>query len=66
MLITGAGKRIGCAIALDLAEHGWGVAVHYFTSKADADDVVAKIRGKGGHATAIQADLGKEAEVSLP
>jgi hypothetical protein len=64
MLITGAGKRIGCAIALDLAEHGWGVAVHYFTSKVDADDVVAEIRGKGGRAAAIQADLGKEAEVS--
>jgi NAD(P)-dependent dehydrogenase (short-subunit alcohol dehydrogenase family) len=64
VLITGAGKRIGRAIALDLAEHGWDVAVHYFTSKTDADDVVAEIRGKGGRAAAIQADLGKEAEVA--
>ena len=62
VLITGAGKRIGRARALDLAEHGWGVAVHYFTSKTDADDVVAEIRAKGGRAAAIQANLGSEAD----
>ena len=64
VLITGAGKRIGRAIALDLASQGWGVAVHYFTSKDDADDVVAEITRQGGRAVAVQADLGVEAETS--
>ena len=36
-LVTGAGKRLGRAIALDLAAHGWNVAIHYKTSQEDAD-----------------------------
>ncbi len=62
-LVTGAGKRIGRAIALDLASHGWAVAVHYFASKEDADEVVALIRRKGGRAEAIQANLAREMDV---
>ena len=62
VLITGAGKRIGKAIALDLAAQGWGVAVHYFTSKDDADEVVTEITRQGGRAAAVQANLGVEAE----
>jgi NAD(P)-dependent dehydrogenase (short-subunit alcohol dehydrogenase family) len=64
VLITGAGKRIGRAIALDLASQGWGVAVHYFTSKGDADDAVAEITRQGGRAVAVQANMGVEAETS--
>ena len=37
VLVTGAAKRLGRAIALDLAAAGWNVAVHYFGSKADAE-----------------------------
>ncbi|MCG5242119.1 SDR family oxidoreductase [Azospirillum doebereinerae] len=62
-LVTGAGKRIGRAIALDLASQGWGVAVHYHRSRADADAVVAQIEGIGGRAAAFPADLGREEEV---
>jgi NAD(P)-dependent dehydrogenase (short-subunit alcohol dehydrogenase family) len=62
VLITGAGKRIGKAIALDLAAQGWGVAVHYFTSKDDADEVVTEITRQGGRAAAVQANLGVETE----
>jgi NAD(P)-dependent dehydrogenase (short-subunit alcohol dehydrogenase family) len=64
VLITGAGKRIGRAIALDLASQGWGVAVHYFTSKDDADDVVGEITRRGGRAVAVQANLALEAETA--
>ncbi len=36
-LVTGAARRIGRAIAADLAAHGWAVAVHYHRSQRDAD-----------------------------
>lgn len=61
-LVTGAAKRIGRAIALDLAAHGWSVAVHYFHSKREADEVVALIRRQGGRAAAFQANLLHENE----
>lgn len=63
-LVTGAGRRIGRALALDLASHGWAVAVHYYTSKADADDVVAECRRRGARATAVQANLARESETA--
>lgn len=56
-LITGAAKRIGRAIAEDLAAHGFAVAVHYNRSRAEAEDLVASIVGRGGRAAAVQADL---------
>ena len=63
-LVTGAGKRVGRAIALDLAHHGWAVAVHYNTSGDDAEAVVAEITGQGGRAVAVQADLSREDQVA--
>lgn len=62
VLVTGAAKRIGRAIALDLARHGWSVAVHYGGSLEDAEAVVAEIRKDGGTAVALQADLSAESE----
>jgi NAD(P)-dependent dehydrogenase (short-subunit alcohol dehydrogenase family) len=60
-LVTGAAKRIGRAIALDLARHGWTVAVHYRHSAAEAVEVVQEIERSGGRAVALQADLACEA-----
>jgi NAD(P)-dependent dehydrogenase (short-subunit alcohol dehydrogenase family) len=60
-LVTGAGKRIGRAIALDLAKHGWSVAVHYHRSESEAADVVREIEAGGGRAVALHADLSREA-----
>lgn len=62
-LVTGAGKRIGRTIALDLAAHGWAVAVHCFHSQDNADAVVAEIEAGGGRAATVRADLTREAEV---
>jgi NAD(P)-dependent dehydrogenase (short-subunit alcohol dehydrogenase family) len=56
-LVTAAGKRIGRALALELARTGAAVAVHYHTSKAAADEVVAAIANSGGRAIAVSADL---------
>jgi NAD(P)-dependent dehydrogenase (short-subunit alcohol dehydrogenase family) len=63
-LVTGAGKRIGRAIALGLAEAGWAVAVHYHGSRGEADAVVQTIAARGGKAVALGADLASEDEVA--
>ena len=61
-LVTGAAKRIGRAIALDLARHGWRVAVHYGRSHDDAADLCREIAGLGGDAALFPADLSHETE----
>ncbi|WP_102224229.1 SDR family oxidoreductase [Acidimangrovimonas sediminis] len=56
-LVTGAGKRLGRAMALYLGQRGFDVAVHYATSADAAEEVVAELRAMGRTATALQADL---------
>ena len=56
-LVTGAGIRVGRAIALTLAASGADVAVHYRSSKGQAEDVAGAIRGLGRRAAALPADL---------
>ncbi len=63
-LITGGARRIGRAIALDLAAAGWTVAVHYNTSEAEAKEVVDEISGKGGEAAPVKADLAVEEDAA--
>ncbi len=62
VLITGAAKRLGRAIALSLAEAGWSVAVHYNGSEAEAEETVAALHARHVHAMAIQANLASEDE----
>lgn len=61
-LVTGAGKRLGRAMALYLAGRGHDVAVHYSTSADEAEAVAAEIRALGRRAQTFQADLLVEAE----
>jgi NAD(P)-dependent dehydrogenase (short-subunit alcohol dehydrogenase family) len=63
-LVTGAARRIGRAITLDLAAHGFGVGVHYHRSPDAAEELVAAIKAKGGRAMALRADLGRESETA--
>ncbi|WP_299025052.1 SDR family oxidoreductase [uncultured Sulfitobacter sp.] len=56
-LVTGAGKRLGRAMALYLAARGHDVAVHYAASSEAADAVVTEIMAMGRNAVALQADL---------
>jgi pteridine reductase len=62
-LITGGARRIGRAIALDLAAHGTSIALHYRTSQSEADAAVAEITTNGGKAQAFHANLEYVAEI---
>lgn len=59
-LVTGAARRLGRAIALELAVGGFHVAVHYRSSAADAADTVRQVRDLGVDAHAFAADLSDE------
>jgi len=66
-LVTGAGRRIGRAIALGMAAAGWDIAVHYRHSAAEAEEVVEAIRALGRRAVSLHTDLAEEAAVrALP
>jgi pteridine reductase len=56
-LVTGAGKRLGRAVALRLASEGADVAVHYGKSEAEAREVVAEIEKMGRRTAAFSAEL---------
>jgi 3-oxoacyl-[acyl-carrier protein] reductase len=62
-LVTGAGRNIGRAIALALAEAGAAVAINARSSRAEADEVAARIAASGGRAAVIVADITREDEV---
>ena len=62
-LVTGAGKRIGRAVALALAEHGFAVAVHCRASRAEAEATAADVRARNVQAVVLSGDLAVEADV---
>jgi len=65
-LVTGAAHRIGRAIALDLAEQGFDLAIHYNRSGDAAEELAAHIRGMGmgRRAATLAADLGREEDTA--
>jgi NAD(P)-dependent dehydrogenase (short-subunit alcohol dehydrogenase family) len=65
VLVTGAAKRLGRAIALDLAGAGWNVAIHYHGSAAEAESAAGECRAKGIEAATLQADLSREDQTAL-
>ncbi len=56
-LVTGAAKRVGRAIVLELARAGFDIAVHHRSSPVEAGEVAAAIRDLGRRAAVVQADL---------
>jgi 3-oxoacyl-[acyl-carrier protein] reductase len=62
-VVTGASKGIGAAIAKGLAAEGAAVVVNYASSREGAERVVAEIKGNGGKAIAVKADVSKAIEV---
>lgn len=64
-IVTGGGRDIGSACAIELAARGANVVINYFASAERADATVAEITAAGGKVTAIQGDMTKEADVKL-
>ena len=62
VLVTGGAKRLGRAVVLQAAAHGWNVAIHYASSGTDAETAATEARARGGEAVAIGADLAHEAD----
>jgi NAD(P)-dependent dehydrogenase (short-subunit alcohol dehydrogenase family) len=60
VLVTGAAKRLGRAIALDLAAAGWNVAIHYHGSAEDAQSAAVEARARGVKAATLKSDLSQE------
>src|SRR3954453_17974726 len=63
-LVTGAGKRVGRALALALARDGYDVAVHCHRSRAEAEDVADLVHSAGRRAVVLVADLVREIETA--
>lgn len=63
-LVTGAGKRIGRALALRLAAEGCDIAVHYHRSRAEAEALAREIGAAGRRAVPVRADLACEDETA--
>ena len=62
-LVTGASKGVGKGIALELARSGYDVAINYHSDREGGDATVAEIAAMGRVAFAVQADVGKAADV---
>ena len=63
-LVTGAGRRLGRAMALWLGARGWDVAVHYGTSAGQAQSVADQIAAHGRRSATLQADLLDETQIA--
>ena len=63
VIVTGASRGIGAAIARRVASEGAAVAVNWARSEASALSLVADIQAGGGKAVAIQGDVAREADI---
>lgn len=63
-LVTGAGARLGKAMAQALGQDGWAVIVHYRKSEDGAEATRAAVEAAGGRAALVRADLASETETA--
>jgi NAD(P)-dependent dehydrogenase (short-subunit alcohol dehydrogenase family) len=64
VIVTGASRGIGAAIARKLAGDGYGVIVNYAADADGAESVVSAIRAQGGRAVAVRADVAAPDDVA--
>ncbi len=62
ILITGAAKGLGAALATHFAKKDYAIAIHYHTSSEAAKNLAKSIKASGGRAEAFQADLSSQAQ----
>ena len=62
VIVTGGAKRIGAEIVKSLAEEGWNVILHYFSSETEAQKIAeySKSHSVKGNITTFKADLNDE------
>jgi NAD(P)-dependent dehydrogenase (short-subunit alcohol dehydrogenase family) len=63
LIVTGASRGIGAAVAVSAAAEGFSVAVNFAKESAAAEDIAGQIVSAGGRALPIQADVGREDEI---
>src|SRR5258706_3064096 len=63
LIVTGASRGIGAAVARLAGERGFSVALNFATGKAEGEAVAAQIVSAGGRACAIQGDVAREGDV---
>lgn len=61
-LVTGAGRRIGRALSLALADAGFDIIAHHHQSHAEVETLCAAVRDKGRRALAVEADLARDTD----
>ncbi|MCW2918239.1 MAG: oxidoreductase [Actinomycetia bacterium] len=64
VIVTGASRGIGAAVATELAETGYGMIVNYASNADGAESVVSAIHARGGRALAVRADVSVASEVA--
>ena len=62
-VVTGGARDIGRAVCIKLASEGAKVVVNYFNSESNRDDTLNEIENMGGVATAVHADVSKQADI---
>ena len=62
-IVTGSSRGIGRAVAKRLARDGFAVVVNYLNNAGEAGEVVAEIKGIGGEAIAVKADVANQTDV---
>src|SRR5262245_43547007 len=62
-LVTGSGRGIGKAIALQFAREGADVVINFFRNRAPAEETAEAVRGMGRRALVVKADVGEESGI---